>query len=73
MTFSTERERVLHLLREEWASAEWLLQEFRGLFSDSERLSILNGIAGPLLVLVKEVLQENLLLRVARRPGFAST
>ena len=66
MTSPTERERVLHLLSDEWAFAELLLDEFRGLFSDGECLSMLNGIAGPLLVLVRRVFWENLLLRVAR-------
>lgn len=57
---------VLALLKNEWAHAEWTLQEFRDLFSDGERLAVLNGVAGPLLVLVQDVLWENLLLRVAR-------
>ena len=43
-----------------------MLQEFRGLSSDGERLALLNGIAGPLMVLVREVFWEDLLLRVAR-------
>ncbi|MCY3965603.1 MAG: hypothetical protein OXG83_11240 [Acidobacteria bacterium] len=61
-----EFESVLALLKNEWAHAEWTLQEFRGLFSDGERLAVLNGVAGPLMVLVQDVLWENLLLRVAR-------
>lgn len=59
-------ERVHHLLRNEWAHAEWLLGEYRDLFSDGERLTVLNAAAGPLLALGQDVLWENLLLRVAR-------
>ncbi len=66
MTSATSRKRVLDLLGNEWAHAELVLQEFRGLFSDGERLALLNGIAGPLMVLVQEVFWEDLLLRVAR-------
>ncbi len=66
MTSTTERERVLHLLGSEWAHAELVLHEFRGLFSSREHLALLNAVAGPLLVLIQEVLWENLLLRVAR-------
>lgn len=61
-----EFERVLHLLKNEWAHAEWTLQEFRDLFSDGERLAVLNGVAGPLMALLQDVLWENLLLQVAR-------
>lgn len=57
---------VLALLKNEWAHAEGTLQEFRGLFSDGQRLAVLNGVAGPLLALVQDVLWENLLLQVAR-------
>ena len=66
MTSANERKRVLHLLGNEWAHAELVLQEFRGLFSDGERLALLNSIAGPLMVLVQDVFWEDLLLRVAR-------
>lgn len=65
MTSTTERERVLHLLGNEWAHAELLLQEFRGSFSSREHLALLNTIAGPLMVPVQDVLWQNLLLRVA--------
>ena len=61
-----ESQRVLHLLKNESAHAEWTLQEFRDLFSDGERLVVLNGIAGPFMALVQDVLWENLLLQVAR-------
>lgn len=61
-----EFQRVLHLLKNEWAHAEWTLQEFRDLFSAAERLVVLNRIAGRLMALVQDVLWENLLLRVAR-------
>lgn len=61
-----DSQRVLHLLKNEWAHAEWTLQEFRDLFSDAERLAVLNGVAGPLMALLQDVLWENLLLQVAR-------
>ena len=61
-----EFKRLLHLLKNEWAHAEWTLQEFRDLFSDGKRLAVLNGVAGPLMALVQDVLWENLLLQVAR-------
>jgi hypothetical protein len=61
-----EFQRVLLLLKNEWAHAEWTLQEFRDLFSDGERLAVLNGVAGPLMALLQDVLWENLLLQVAR-------
>lgn len=61
-----EFERVLHLLKNEWAHAEWILGEYRDLFSHGERLAVLNAVAGPFLGLVQDVLWENLLLRVAR-------
>ena len=61
-----EFQRVLHLLKNEWAHAEWTLQEFRDLFSAGERLAVLNGVAGPLMALLQDVLWENLLLQVAR-------
>ena len=66
MTSTTERERVLHLLGNEWAHAELVLQEFRGFFSNPERLALLNAVAGPLMVLVQDIFWEDLLLRVAR-------
>ena len=57
---------MFSLLKNEWADAEWLLQEYRDLFSDGERLKLLNRLAGGLLALLQRALWENLLLRVAR-------
>ena len=62
----TKRSEVLEALDEEWLMAARLVSAYKDLFLDAERLKVLNLIAGPLLLLTRDVLWEYLLLRVAR-------
>ena len=62
----TKRSEVLHALQDEWIVATRLVSVYKNLFSDAERLEVLNLIAGPLLRLTQDVLWDYLLLRVAR-------
>lgn len=62
----TKRSEVLHALQDEWIVATRLVSVYKNLFSDAERLEVLNLIAGPLLRLTQDLLWEYLLLRVAR-------
>ncbi|MDE2979180.1 MAG: hypothetical protein OXU63_16910 [Acidobacteriota bacterium] len=62
----TKRSEVLQALEDEWIVAARLVSVYKNLFFDSERLEVLNLVAGPLLRLTQDVLWEYLLLRVAR-------
>lgn len=62
----TKRSEVLQALQDEWIVATRMVSVYKNLFSDAERLEVLNLIAGPLLRLTQDVLWEYLLLRVAR-------
>ncbi len=61
-----ETSRLLDALAGEWAAAFDQLRELEILFSDQERVDLLNRVAGPFFAHIQQVMFDDLLLRISR-------